>query len=160
MRFLPSIVLAVASAVSGIAEARVHMVTTETTVAGSREIETRQPSAGIRKSLAHVASDRPGIRAAALSNLCIGYAMQREFTTAVGYCDRAVAEGGGDLAVALTNRGAVFYLAGNLAASIADLEQALQHDPGVWEARRNLTRARRSYELRARGESSAQLAQD
>jgi|GEM_PF-6111811 len=138
---------AVLALCAGTATARdnvIHMMTMPTTARGTAEIEMGEIDSAIRKSLSAANSAWPTYRAAAFANLCIGYAKQGEYATALEYCDKSVAEERSTW-IALINRGAVHYLLGNYTSSVTDLQRALELRGGVMEARNNLARAERSY---------------
>jgi tetratricopeptide (TPR) repeat protein len=133
----------------------IHMMTMPTTVRGTVEIETGDIKAAIRKSLSESKSSRPHYRAAAFTNLCIGYAKLGEYATALEYCDKSVTEERNTW-IALINRGAVQYLLGNYTSSVVDLQRALELRSGVRETRNNLARAKRSYASLAGNQSIAE----
>jgi tetratricopeptide (TPR) repeat protein len=122
----------------------VHMMTAPTAVRGTLEIENGQYDKAIQESLKVVGSSSPRTRAAAFANLCIGHAQRGEYAKALEFCDLGVAEDR-YATIAYVNRGAVHYLLGNHTNSIADLEQALQRNSYLTEARNNLARAERGH---------------
>ncbi|WP_417468357.1 hypothetical protein [Maricaulis sp.] len=82
----------------------------------------------------------PGQRAAALSNLCAGYAATGEFELAIEACDAAL-ELRDDAWRAMNNRGVAHWLAGDRAAAIADFNAAAALAGDEDEVRANLSLA-------------------
>ncbi len=147
------LVMALIAAASTAAHAQsntVHMIMVPTTVAGSADIENGAVNMGIEKSLRAAQSRSPSQRAAAYTNLCIGYAKQADYASAITYCDKAVDEKRFN-AIAHVNRGAVHYLMGNYTNSVSDSERALDLNHTVVEAKKNLARAERSYASLSQG---------
>jgi len=136
--------LAAATEVSA-AETRFYMMTTVTPVDGTRDLEAGAPSRAIARSLPIARESRRTDRqTAALTNLCIGHALRREYDVALDYCEQAVSVADDDAAAALVNRGVVRTLVGDAAGGAQDFEQAALLDPGAFQARANLRTALRA----------------
>ncbi|WP_417492901.1 hypothetical protein [Maricaulis sp.] len=82
----------------------------------------------------------PGQRAAALTNLCAGYAATGEYERAVAACDAAL-ELRADAWRAVNNRGVAHWLAGDHAAATADFNAAAALAGDEDEVRANLSLA-------------------
>lgn len=133
---------AILSPPSALGAERFYMMTTETEVSGTRDLETGAPARAIARSLP-VAAEAASIdkRVAALSNLCVGYSLRREYDRALPYCEQAVSLDETHTA-ALVNRGVVRYFTGRRDGGIDDFERALALDPRTYQARANLAEAR------------------
>lgn len=130
-----------------LAAERFYMMTTETEVSGTRELERGAVTRAIARSLPVAAqAARADKRAAALANLCIGHAVRREYDRALSHCEQAVSLDDTDAAL-LVNRGVVRYFAGQREAGISDFERALTLEPRAFQARANLTKAREGVQL-------------
>lgn len=70
----------------------------------------------------------PRERAAGLSNLCAGYAMQQRWDEALVECDRSLAVSRGDWR-ALNNRAAIYVAKGRYDEAITDVREGLQLEP-------------------------------
>jgi hypothetical protein len=112
--------------------------TADREVYGTREIESGDYAAGIKKlelALERTVT-RPG-RAAILTNLCVAYVATQDLQSAGTYCQLAV-DNGYDLDLAYNNRGVMNYIAGDVEAGIQDFELASKLGLGYGVATRNL----------------------
>lgn len=92
-------------------------------VNGAEELLARNPEEGIRltrRGLAVATSSRE--RQAAFANLCAGYLMIEQYTTALAYCDKALAENDSNWR-ALSNRALVYIKTGRYDEAKADIER-------------------------------------
>ncbi len=147
LTFIYAAAIAATFASPTLAADRFYMMTTETEVSGTRELESGAATRAIARSLpvANQAA-RADKRAAALANLCIGHAVRREYGQALPYCEQAVSLDETDAAL-LVNRGVVRYFTGQREAGVEDFERALALDPRTYQARANLAEARENRQL-------------
>ena len=148
--------------------------TTTDEVPGTREIESGDIEKAIRISNVQLSHVSPEYKVAVLTNLCIGYILNKSFDQAQAYCDQAV-ERPNEKTVSHNNRGVLNALQGDFSAAMKDFESAAKagcigkcstaggdsDDLPRPMARRNLNRAEGQLlaaEERANGESIAARA--
>jgi tetratricopeptide (TPR) repeat protein len=97
--------------------------------AGSQALLARQYDEGIRLTkLGLELATVPRDRAAALSNLCAGYAAKNEPDTAIDYCTESLATNDGNWR-AYSNRAYAYYLKRMFDEADRDLDRALSINP-------------------------------
>jgi len=98
--------------------------TTTDEVPGTREIESGDIEKAIRVSSVQLSHVSPEYKVAVLTNLCIGYILNKSFEQAREYCDQAV-ERPNERTVSHNNRGVLNALQGNFSAAMKDFESAV-----------------------------------
>ncbi|MGB3727478.1 MAG: hypothetical protein WA981_17135 [Glaciecola sp.] len=113
-----------AYATNSIAKTKLSVKTSVVEVNGVREIEAGDYKAGIRKSKASLRkSSAASIRKPLLDNLCAAHIAIDDIQQATQYCNAAVSTGRPS-SISYNNRAVMHYIAGNVQASIDDLETA------------------------------------
>ena len=97
--------------------------TTTDEVPGTREIESGDIEKAIRISKVQLSRVSPEHKVAVLSNLCIGYILNKSFDQARDYCDQAV-ERPNENTVSRNNRGVLSALQGDFSAAMQDFDDA------------------------------------
>ena len=97
--------------------------TTADEVPGTREIESGDIEKAIRISNVQLPRVSPQYKVAVLTNLCIGYILNKSFDQAQVYCDQAV-ERSNEKTVSHNNRGVLNALQGNYSAAMEDFDDA------------------------------------
>ena len=98
-----------------------ELQTSSKAVPGTRQIEAGNPEKAIRIAELYLPTFRP--KSAALTNLCVGHLLLRDFDKAEQYCNEALARPG-ERAVAYNNRGVLRALQGDYAAALRDFSIA------------------------------------
>lgn len=79
-----------------------------------------------------------------MTNLCVAYTLNQQYTDAAPYCEQAVeissSSDSTKLAMALTNRGVLSAITGNLTNAVKDFERASSLDAGIDVPAENLSR--------------------
>jgi tetratricopeptide (TPR) repeat protein len=113
-----------ASATDANSSAKLRLKTSVTEVNGVREIETGNFEKGIRKSVASLnKSKAPAIRKPLLDNLCVAHISMNDMQQAQRYCDAAV-NTSKPSAISYNNRAVMHFVAGNIQASLEDIDAA------------------------------------
>ena len=113
-----------ASATDTTAGSRLMVKTSVAEVIGVREIESGKYEQGIRKSKAGLAkASTSSLRKPLLDNLCVAYLAIKDVEQANQYCQAAINTGKAS-AISYNNRAVMYYVLGNIEASLNDLEEA------------------------------------
>lgn len=113
-----------ASATDASPSAKLRLKTSVTEVNGVREIETGNFEKGIRKSIASLNKlIAPSKRKPLLDNLCVAYTSLNDMQQAQYYCDAAV-NTSKPSAISYNNRAVMHFVAGNIEASVEDIDAA------------------------------------
>ena len=113
-----------ASATDTTAGSRLMVKTSVAEVIGVREIESGKFEQGIRKSKAGLAkTSTASLRKPLLDNLCVAHLAIKNMEQANQYCQAAVNTGKASV-VSYNNRAVMFYVLGNIEASLEDLDVA------------------------------------
>jgi len=97
--------------------------TTADEVPGTREIESGDIEKAIRISKVQLSHASSAHKVAVLTNLCIGYILNKSFDQAQQYCDQAV-ERPNEKTVSHNNRGVLNALQGDFSAAMQDFDSA------------------------------------
>ncbi len=119
-----------------------ELVTHPKNIHGVEKFAAGEYAAGIKRLKQRLGSKRQAYtqRVPVLIDLCAGYTMLEDFSSASAACDAAV-ESGWYSSLALNNRGVLSIAKGNYEAAIRDFERAVESKGAKRTARRNLERA-------------------
>ncbi|MFT4994240.1 MAG: tetratricopeptide (TPR) repeat protein [Paraglaciecola sp.] len=113
-----------ASATDATAGSRLMVKTSVAEVIGVREIEAGKFEQGIRKSKAALAKTSvASLRKPLLDNLCVAHLAIKDMEQANQYCQAAI-NTGKTSAISYNNRAVMYYVLGNIPASLKDLDAA------------------------------------